>query len=48
MDPEEPLVPPVAMTFANSTPGIFVKKLADHGLRNGMNNGWVCRDTCPV
>jgi hypothetical protein len=43
MDPEKPLVPSVAMTLANSAPGIFIEELADHRLGDGMDNGWVCR-----
>jgi hypothetical protein len=48
MDPEEPFVPPVAMTLPNSTSGVLVKELANHGLGDSMDNGWVCRYPCSI
>ena len=45
MDPEEPFMPSIAMTFANSTPGIFIEELANHCLRDSMDYGGVRRST---
>jgi hypothetical protein len=38
MDPEEAFVPPLPMPFANRPARIFIQELADHSLRNRMEN----------
>ena len=41
--PEEPLVSPLAMTLANRLPRILIQELADHRLRDGVDDRWVRR-----
>ena len=38
MDPEEPLVPPLAVTLANRLARVLVQKLSDHGLSDRMDD----------
>ena len=38
MDPEEPLVPPLAVTLADRLVRVLVQKFSDHGLSDRMDD----------
>lgn len=42
MDPEKPFVSPFAVTLPNGAPCVLVKELADHRLRDGVDNRRIC------
>ena len=41
MDPEEALVSPLSMALADGLASVLVQELADHGLRDRVNDGWI-------
>ena len=41
MNPEESLVPPLAVALPNCLPGVLVQELADHGLGDGVDDAGV-------
>lgn len=41
MDPEEALVPSLAMTLADRLASVLVQELANHGLSDSMDDAWV-------
>lgn len=47
MDPEEALMPSLAMSLSNRTASILVQKLANHRLRDRMDDPRVCCHAIP-
>ena len=43
VDPEETLVPPFAVSLPDRPTCILVEELANHSLRNGVNDCWISR-----
>ena len=42
VNPEEALVPALAVTLANGLASVLVQELADHGLSDRVDNRWIC------